>query len=370
MTPVTHRGRRRLERERPVERLRGLLDDDLRATGHDLPHDDRPEDWAEDSASAPETESAESAPAESGGAAARRRRLLAAPPASGSSSSAEPLGPRALPLDPDEQPWVSPIRARLPWATLAIAGLVLILVVVSVLLRGREQEAVVSAPSSAGPVVDEQAGASQAAAEGGSVEGAGAPGAAGDGASAGTADAPASGSPVTVHVVGEVGEPGVLELPAGSRVADAVEAAGGLSESAVTDAVNMAAPAADGVQIVIPDQALAEQWEQDPPTPSSGSGGQTATGSAQAGSAAAGSGAAAGGSPEEGAGPAATGAAIDLNTATAAQLEELPKVGPVLAQRIVEHREQIGGFRSVEELDDVSGIGPAMMEAIAPLVTV
>ncbi|MDN5574137.1 MAG: helix-hairpin-helix domain-containing protein, partial [Micrococcales bacterium] len=69
-------------------------------------------------------------------------------------------------------------------------------------------------------------------------------------------------------------------------------------------------------------------------------------------------------------GPAATGAAIDLNTATAAQLEELPKVGPVLAQRIVEHREQIGGFRSVEELDDVSGIGPAMMEAIAPLVTV
>ncbi|MCT1600732.1 ComEA family DNA-binding protein [Kocuria sp. p3-SID1433] len=362
MTPVTHRGRRRLERERPVERLRGLLDDDLRATGHDLPHDDRPEDWVEDSAPAPETESAESAPAESGGAAARRRRLLAAPPASGSSSSAEPLGPRALPLDPDEQPWVSPIRARLPWATLAIAGLVLILVVVSVLLRGRDQEAVVSAPSSAGPVVDEQAGASQAAAEGGSVEGAGALGAAGDGASAGTADAPASGSPVTVHVVGEVGEPGVVELPAGSRVADAVEAAGGLSESAVTDAVNMAAPAADGVQIVIPDQALAEQWEQDPPTPSSGSGGQTATGSAQAGSAAA------GGSPEEG--PAATGAAIDLNTATAAQLEELPKVGPVLAQRIVEHREQIGGFRSVEELDDVSGIGPAMMEAIAPLVTV
>lgn len=362
MTPVTHRGRRRLERERPVERLRGLLDDDLRATGHDLPHDDRPEDWVEDSAPAPETESAESAPAESGGAAARRRRLLAAPPASGSSSSAEPLGPRALPLDPDEQPWVSPIRARLPWATLAIAGLVLILVVVSVLLRGRDQEAVVSAPSSAGPVVDEQAGASQAAAEGGSVEGAGALGAAGDGASAGTTDAPASGSPVTVHVVGEVGEPGVVELPAGSRVADAVEAAGGLSESAVTDAVNMAAPAADGVQIVIPDQALAEQWEQDPPTPSSGSGGQTATGSAQAGSAAA------GGSPEEG--PAATGAAIDLNTATAAQLEELPKVGPVLAQRIVEHREQIGGFRSVEELDDVSGIGPAMMEAIAPLVTV
>lgn len=364
MTPVTHRGRRRLERERPVERLRGLLDDDLRATGHDLPHDDRPEDWVEDSASAPETESAESAPAESGGAAARRRRLLAAPPASGSSSSAEPLGPRALPLDPDEQPWVSPIRARLPWATLAIAGLVLILVVVSVLLRGREQEAVVSAPSSAGPVVDEQAGASQAAAEGGSAEGAGALGAAGDGASAGTVDAPASGSPVTVHVVGEVGEPGVVELPAGSRVADAVEAAGGLSESAVTDAVNMAAPAADGVQIVIPDQALAEQWEQDPPTPSSGSGGQTATGSAQDGSTAA------GGSPEEGAGPAATGAAIDLNTATAAQLEELPKVGPVLAQRIVEHREQIGGFRSVEELDDVSGIGPAMMEAIAPLVTV
>lgn len=364
MTPVTHRGRRRLERERPVERLRGLLDDDLRATGHDLPHDDRPEDWVEDSASAPETESAESAPAESGGAAARRRRLLAAPPASGSSSSAEPLGPRALPLNPDEQPWVSPIRARLPWATLAIAGLVLILVVVSVLLRGRDQEAVVSAPSSAGPVVDEQAGASQAAVEGGSVEGVGALGAAGDGASAGAADAPASGSPVTVHVVGEVGEPGVVELPAGSRVADAVEAAGGLSESAVTDAVNMAAPAADGVQIVIPDQALAEQWEQDPPTPSSGSGGQTATGSAQAGSAAA------GGSPEEGAGPAATGAAIDLNTATAAQLEELPKVGPVLAQRIVEHREQIGGFRSVEELDDVSGIGPAMMEAIAPLVTV
>lgn len=330
MTPVTHRGRRRLEPDQPVERLRGLLDEDLAAAGHELPAEDR---------------------------------------TAASQDAAQ------------EEPWVSPIRARVPWFTLLIAAAVVAAVVLSFVLRDRSGEAVVaSAPStaSAGSTVAGDPPAEDADPSAG--------------VSLGPGQGPAQGldqGPVTVHVVGEVERPGVVELPDGGRIADAVEAAGGLSDDAVIDAVNMAAPAADGTQIVIPDQELADRWEQSPPagaadgaaagTGASAAGGSTAGGPAAgaagtgvAGSAAGGStaGAGAAGRAEEPGGAAAGGAAIDLNSATAAQLEELPKVGPVLAQRIIEHREQIGGFRTVEELDGVSGIGPAMMEAIAPLVTV
>ncbi|WP_144794528.1 ComEA family DNA-binding protein [Kocuria palustris] len=322
MSPVTHRGRRRLDRDLPVERLRGLLDDDLRASGHDLPE---------------------------GGA----------PPGV---DDAAPGGPIAPPDPEEEQAWASPVRARIPWVTIVIAGLVLAAVVLSLVLRGEREPVIVGGdPAGAGAAASPEPGA----AAGGAAEGTGSatPGPA---EPAGAAEA--SAGPVTVHVVGEVRRPGVVEVPGGARVADAVEAAGGLSETAVVDAVNMAAPAADGAQIVIPDRALSESWEAAaPPGGPAASAGST-PGAAPAGaapSAAPGSGPA---SEPDGAGE--SGAAIDLNQATAAQLEELPEVGPVLAQRIVDHREQIGGFRAVEELDDVSGIGPAMMAAIAPLVRV
>lgn len=346
MSPVTHRGRRRLDRDRPVERLRGLLDDDLAASAPVQP------------------------PAEP-------RGDPAVEPAPGLAVDGPPGAPERI-EPPEEQTGAPPVRLRLPWVSLLIAGLVLGLVVLSLLTRGPGEQEVLGA---AATDPSAQAAATDAAAGGSDPEGpAGAAGAAlpvagptaapsGSTPGAGTAPAqdaaPATG-PLTVHVVGEVQRPGVVEVPAGSRVGDAVEAAGGLRDTAVVDAVNLAAPAADGMQIVIPDQARAEAGPPaGPPAPGSGAqAGSPARPGTGAGTDAPGS---AGAAPPGG---AAGAGLLDLNTATVAQLEELPEVGPVLAQRIIDHREQIGGFRAVEELDDVSGIGPAMMEALVPLVAV
>jgi competence protein ComEA len=141
-------------------------------------------------------------------------------------------------------------------------------------------------------------------------------------------------STVVVSVVGLVARPGLVTLPSGARVADAVEAAGGLLPDADPASVNLAAVVADGQQIAV------------------------GVPGGPAGSAA--------GNPE----PGSTGGLLDLNTATAADLDALPGIGPVLAERIVEHRETHGPFRSVEELDDVAGIGPTIAAELAGLVTV
>jgi competence protein ComEA len=141
---------------------------------------------------------------------------------------------------------------------------------------------------------------------------------------------------VVVSVVGSVARPGLVTLPSGSRVAAAVEAAGGLVPDADAASVNLAAVVSDGQQIVV------------------GAPG-TSIGGAAAGS---GGGAAAG-----------PGGKLDLNRATAAELDALPGVGPVLAQRIIDHRDQ-GPFTSVDQLDDVPGIGPARAAELAELVTV
>ncbi|MEW9547960.1 ComEA family DNA-binding protein [Nonomuraea sp. NPDC050783] len=135
---------------------------------------------------------------------------------------------------------------------------------------------------------------------------------------------------VTVHVTGKVHEPGVYLLPAGSRVADAVTAAGGASRSAATQSLNLARRLIDGEQIVVgaPRTALGV------PAP----------------------------------GPADT--VLDLNTATTGQLEQLPGVGEVLAARIAEFRDTHGGFTSVEQLREVSGIGPRKYEEIKPKVRI
>lgn len=155
-----------------------------------------------------------------------------------------------------------------------------------------------------------------------------------------------------VHVVGQVARPGVVELTAGARVADAVEAAGGLSADADTSRVNLARAVTDGEQLVVPrpGEAVPAPVAAPAPAPIAGAG----TGGA----------AGAGSSPEAGEG------AVDLNAADLAELDTLPGVGPVLAQRILDWRAENGRFSSVEELDEVSGIGDKVLAELRERVRV
>jgi competence protein ComEA len=140
----------------------------------------------------------------------------------------------------------------------------------------------------------------------------------------------AQGGDVVVHVAGAVGDPGVYRLPAGSRVTDAVQRAGGPGRDAALDAINLAARLADGQQVVVP--ALAE------------SGGGVASGNGLA--------------------AADPDAPISLGSATIEQLDTVEGIGPVTAQNIIDFRDQHGGLSSIEELDEISGIGPATMESL------
>ena len=164
--------------------------------------------------------------------------------------------------------------------------------------------------------------------------------------------------PLRVHVMGAVVAPGVVSVPAGSRVADAIAAAGGLARDADCAELNLAAELPDGAQIVIGTTA-------DPR-------GEMRTGQADS---TGGSGSGTAGSGAGGSGGAATGggtssSTVNLNTATAAQLETLPGVGPVMAQRIIDWRTANGGFTRVEELQEVDGIGAKTYASLAPLVHV
>jgi competence protein ComEA len=140
-------------------------------------------------------------------------------------------------------------------------------------------------------------------------------------------------STVVVSVVGLVVRPGLVTLPSGSRVADAIEAAGGFLPEADPASVNLAAVVTDGQQIAVGVPGAASDVG--------------------------------GGAPD-----ADPGGLVNLNTATVAELDGLPGIGPVLAQRIVDHRTSSGPFGSVEELDDVPGIGPSIAAELAGLVTV
>jgi competence protein ComEA len=143
---------------------------------------------------------------------------------------------------------------------------------------------------------------------------------------------PAAAKLLVVDVAGDVRRPGLYRLRSGSRVQDALIAAGGATRKAQLDAVNLAAPVADGEQIVVP---------------GSGAGGVAAASSP------------AGSSPS---------APLDLNSATLEQLEALPGIGPVTAQKILDFRQQHGAFHSVAELEGVSGFGPAHLAALKGLV--
>ncbi|MDQ3537448.1 MAG: ComEA family DNA-binding protein [Actinomycetota bacterium] len=160
---------------------------------------------------------------------------------------------------------------------------------------------------------------------------------------------------VVVHVAGRVAAPGVYTLPGGSRVADALEAAGGPRPRAALEALNLARPLADGEQLLVGDRRSSA-----PPA-------SAATPSAPSATPSPGSTPAPGSTTAPGASPGVS--PISLNQATAAQLELLPEIGPVLAGRIISHREQIGGFTAVEQLRDVSGIGEKTFQALAGLVT-
>ena len=157
--------------------------------------------------------------------------------------------------------------------------------------------------------------------------------------SGGTASAPASASPspevvVLVDVAGWVRRPGVYEFTEGARVIDAIDAAGGARSGAVLEALNLAAPLTDGTQILVP----REGQEGVAPAPVTGG--------------------------------AVAGGLVNVNSAIATELEELPGIGEVIAQRIIDYRTENGPFATVDELIDVSGIGDAILESIRELVTV
>ena len=171
-----------------------------------------------------------------------------------------------------------------------------------------------------------------------------------DGASASVSVERADGGRVTVHVAGAVRRPGVYRLPAGARVDDALRSAGGPRDRADLTAVNLAAKLEDGRQVLVPERAAAGAAPA--PGGGSGAGAGAAPGAAVAG---------AGGAP---------GAPINLNTATLEHLDTLDGVGPGIAQRILDYREQHGAFSRVEELGEVPGIGAKRLATLTPLVTV
>ena len=145
-------------------------------------------------------------------------------------------------------------------------------------------------------------------------------------------------APIRVHVSGAVCQPAVYELPTGSIVQDAVNVAGGPASDADLDHINLAVELRDQQQVYVP-----RQGETNPPPVISGGG--------------AGDG-------------EAVGALVNINTATAVELETLPRIGPATAQRILEYREANGSFEAIEDIQNVPGIGPATFEGFRDMITV
>jgi competence protein ComEA len=232
----------------------------------------------------------------------------------------ENLDEPAIPQRPPPRR-VGPLRPWIEWFGVGrlIAGALTVVLLVGIgwwLLRSP------SPPTEAGlPLASANAG-STTVTPGGSV-----------GAPPGPAP-PTTAGPLVVHVAGAVASPGVYELASGARVQAAVEAAGGAVPGADPGALNLAAPVGDGERVYVP---------------MTGETVPIATGS-----------------------PAVTVAPgpVDLNRASAAELDGLPGIGPATASAIVEHREQHGPFASVEDLEAVRGIGPAKLDALRDLVRV
>ena len=141
---------------------------------------------------------------------------------------------------------------------------------------------------------------------------------------------------LVVHVVGAVRRPGLYRLREGARIADAVRRAGGAGQGADLAAVNLAAPLVDGVQVLVP-----EAQPSGAPAAPLGSG----------------------------AGESSSGGTVSLSSATAEDLDALPGIGPITAQKIVDYRTEHGPFASVDDLDAVPGVGPTRVEQLRELVT-
>ena len=187
------------------------------------------------------------------------------------------------------------------------AAVVAAAVLVALLLTARNAPAVVAPPATAVPSSSSQPGSS-------------------------APDASPPGTSLFVHVAGHVRSPGLYGLPAGARVADAIEAAGGARAAADVDAVNLAQIVTDGLKIDVP-----RRGSVDVPATSSASPG--------------------------------AGSLVGINSADQAALEVIPGIGPVKAAAIVQFRADNGAFSSLEQLLEVSGIGPATLESIRPYVS-
>ena len=176
----------------------------------------------------------------------------------------------------------------------------------------------------------------------------------GEGGSDNDSDAGGSGNSgadtresIIVHVAGAVVRAGIVELPRGSRLHEAIAAAGGGAPGADPNQLNLAAVLEDGQKVLVPREG---ETVAAAPSPTSDAGAR--------------------GTPDSAGGSVAAGEKINLNTASAEELATLPRVGPVLAQRIVDWRKQHGDFQRVEELDAVDGFGPKLLEGLLPLVRV
>ncbi len=152
---------------------------------------------------------------------------------------------------------------------------------------------------------------------------------------------PPTPAPIQVHIIGEIKRPGVYELPVNSRVQDAIREAGGLTETADDQAINLAALLEDGQQIRIPPKGL-------PLSADESSKGTNSTYRS----------------------PESVGFLININTAALELLETLPGIGPVIAKEIINYRQNEGDFKVIEEIQKVHGIGPTIYEDIKDLITV
>jgi len=160
---------------------------------------------------------------------------------------------------------------------------------------------------------------------------------------------PPSPAPLVVYITGAVAQPGVYSLPAGSRVQDAVQAAGGFLDEAESGSLNLAAILEDGSQITV----LTWLPTQTPmPEPTAVTRGESIPLSTPSRS------------------PTPTGYRVNINTATQEELESLPMIGPVLARQIINYRTDHGPFKKVEDVLDVPGIGPKTFEVIKDLITI
>lgn len=250
--------------------------------------------------------------------------------ASGRHEELRPREPLLRPPEPLLGAQVAPSR-------LAVIGAVILVLVAALVFGGRVLWARAAAqphpvsPSAASTSVAPQSVAGTPAA------------AARQGFGAASSSVPASPTTLVVQVVGQVRRPGVVHVDAGSRVQDAVSAAGGALPGADLAAINLARVVADGEQIVVPKPGEHPTTAPAAAAGAAGSAGSVATTSA---------------------------AVVDLNTADEQTLETLPGVGPVTAQHILQWRTENGRFSSVDELAEVSGIGDKTLAQLRPLVSV